>query len=182
MNEYPTTRTQPIGKEAAMDPNRSSALPRILIDVPLGTPFQEIRDSIFRQAWELAGTQLRAAIALGITPETISRTLRRYKEIQAGVGHAAGSAGRLRPKGSTFANQAADFGLEAGHARTGIEQVPMGVRATMKERERVKVQADRLPTEASDPMPVAPHASFEDDMEEIESESGIDKDTEQFDL
>ncbi len=43
----------------------------------MGTSYYEIQESIFRQAWQLAGSQLRAAIALGITPETISRFLRR---------------------------------------------------------------------------------------------------------
>jgi hypothetical protein len=47
------------------------------LDVPMGTSCMEIQESIFRQAWQLAGTQLRAAIALGITPETFSRFLRR---------------------------------------------------------------------------------------------------------
>jgi hypothetical protein len=51
--------------------------PRIRIDVPIGTSYLEIQASIFRQAWRLTGTQLRAAIALGITPDTISRVLRR---------------------------------------------------------------------------------------------------------
>jgi len=51
--------------------------PRIRIDVPLGTSYAEIHVSVFRQAWQLAGTQLRAAIALGITADTISRVLRR---------------------------------------------------------------------------------------------------------
>jgi hypothetical protein len=43
----------------------------------MGTSYMEIQERIFRQAWQLAGTQLRAAIALGITPETLSRFLRR---------------------------------------------------------------------------------------------------------
>jgi hypothetical protein len=51
--------------------------PRIRIDVPMGTSFYEIQENVFRQAWQLAGTQLRAAVALGITPETLSRFLRR---------------------------------------------------------------------------------------------------------
>lgn len=50
---------------------------RIQIDVPLGTPYREIQEAVFRQAYRHAGTQLRAAIALGITPETVSRVLRR---------------------------------------------------------------------------------------------------------
>ena len=68
------------------EPGRSKAVsgeanpqepPRIRIDVPIGTSYQEIQESIFRQVYELAGTQLRAAIALGITPDTVSRILRR---------------------------------------------------------------------------------------------------------
>jgi hypothetical protein len=51
--------------------------PRIQIDVPMGTSYKEIQECVFRQAWQLAGTQLRAAVALGITPETLSRFLRR---------------------------------------------------------------------------------------------------------
>ena len=51
--------------------------PRIRIDVPMGTSYYEIQECVFRQAWQLAGTQLRAAVALGITPETLSRFLRR---------------------------------------------------------------------------------------------------------
>lgn len=53
---------------------------RIRIDVPMGTPLREIKELLFRQAYQLAGTQLRAAIALGITPETVSRVLRRAKK------------------------------------------------------------------------------------------------------
>ena len=53
------------------------APPRIRIDVPMGTSLYDIQENVFRQAWQLAGSQLRAAIALGITPETISRFLRR---------------------------------------------------------------------------------------------------------
>lgn len=58
--------------------------PRICIDVPLGTSYLEIRESIFRQAWQIAGTQLRAAVALGITPDTISRVLRRCERLKIG--------------------------------------------------------------------------------------------------
>jgi len=79
MNGRPANRVQPAGESTVMHGNLA---PRIQIDVPLGTPYREIRDSILRQAWELAGTQLRAAIALGITPETVSRTLRRSKTNQ----------------------------------------------------------------------------------------------------
>jgi len=62
---------------AAAAPSAPEARPRIRIDVPLGTSYREMQASIFRQAWELAGTQLRAAFALGVTPDTISRVLRR---------------------------------------------------------------------------------------------------------
>jgi hypothetical protein len=64
--------------------------PRIRIDVPIGTSYLEIQASIFRQAWRLTGTQLRAAIALGITPDTISRVLRRCDR---GINRAIGSSG-----------------------------------------------------------------------------------------
>lgn len=57
---------------------------RIRIDVPMGTSYLEIQASILHQAWQLAGTQLRAAIALGITPETISRVLRRCDHLGIG--------------------------------------------------------------------------------------------------
>jgi hypothetical protein len=64
-------------ENAAVDDANAPSLPRIQIDVPMGTPYQEIQASVFRQAYQMAGTQLRAAIALGITPETVSRVLRR---------------------------------------------------------------------------------------------------------
>ena len=59
-------------------------LARIRLDVPLGTSYLEIQASIFHQAWSLAGTQLRAAVALGITPDTISRVLRRCDRLGIG--------------------------------------------------------------------------------------------------
>ncbi len=80
MSEYITARPQPPGNEAIQRENNLPGPPRIQIDVPLGTPYREIRDAIFSQAWQLAGTQMRAAIALGITPETISRNYRRGKK------------------------------------------------------------------------------------------------------
>jgi hypothetical protein len=71
--------------EPATDARRSGlAASHIYVDVPLGTPYAEIQAMVFRQAWHLAGTQLRAALALGITPETISRVLRRRGEVKAG--------------------------------------------------------------------------------------------------
>src|SRR5208283_2596303 len=57
---------------------------RMRIDVPIGTSYLEIQASIFRQAWQLTGTQLRAAIALDITPDTISRVLRRCDRLGIG--------------------------------------------------------------------------------------------------
>lgn len=58
------------GLTGSLDP-----APRIRIDVPLGTSYKEIKERILRQAYEQAGTQLLAAKALGITPETVSRVL-----------------------------------------------------------------------------------------------------------
>ena len=76
MSDVFTNRSeQGRGKGAGECPPQEPA--RIRIDVPIGTPYWEIQASIFRQAWQMTGTQLRAAIALGITPETISRVLRR---------------------------------------------------------------------------------------------------------
>jgi hypothetical protein len=57
---------------------------RMRIDVPIGTSYLEIQASIFRQAWQLTGTQLRAAIPLDITPDTISRVLRRCDRLGIG--------------------------------------------------------------------------------------------------
>jgi len=165
-----------------MDPSSSSALPRLHIDVPLGTPFREIRDAIFRQAWEVAGTQLRAAISLGITPETISRSLRRSKAIQAGVDQVVGSSGFLPLRDSTFGSQATDFGRAANQAHIGTEPVSIEGRATTESREQMMGQADQLTTETSDSIPVALLASSEDDRKELDFESSIDKDTEEFDL
>lgn len=51
--------------------------PRIRIDVPVAASYLEIQAGFFRHTWRLAGTRLRAALALGITPETISRILPR---------------------------------------------------------------------------------------------------------
>ena len=53
---------------------------RIQIDVPLATSYAEIQEMVYRQAWEKAGTQLKAAFALGITPETISRFLKKREK------------------------------------------------------------------------------------------------------
>jgi hypothetical protein len=78
MSEVFTNRSGPGREKAASGKSAPHDPPRIRIDVPLGTSYQEIQESIFRQAYQLAGTQLRAAIALGITPDTVSRVLRRY--------------------------------------------------------------------------------------------------------
>jgi hypothetical protein len=78
MNEAPTSR-RPLSTPAAPPGDRLPLpAPRIQVDVPMGTPYQEIQDSIFLQAYRLAGTPLRAAIALGIAPDTVSRVVGRY--------------------------------------------------------------------------------------------------------
>jgi len=86
------------GRERGRETEWESASPetlRIRIDVALGTPYQEIREEILRQAYEMAGTQLRAAVALGITPDTISRVMRRSERRRMGAAEAAfGSAGQ----------------------------------------------------------------------------------------
>jgi len=81
----PTTRGQHAGAKAVMSDNTPQTPLRIRIDVPLGTSYQEIRDSVLLQAWQLAGTQLRAAVALGIRPETVSRNLLRAERNRAVV-------------------------------------------------------------------------------------------------
>lgn len=98
MSDEPTNGREPTALPAASQPRRreddsarretdcrgAARLPaplRIQIDVPLGTSYLEIQASIFRQAWQLAGTQLRAAVALGITPDTISRVLKRCERL-----------------------------------------------------------------------------------------------------
>jgi hypothetical protein len=77
MSEVFTNRSWQGPRDDAGREGGQAPPPRIQIDVPLGTSYQEIQVSIFRQAYQLAGTQLRAAIALGITPDTVSRVLRR---------------------------------------------------------------------------------------------------------
>jgi hypothetical protein len=77
MSDVFTNRSEPGQEKAASGKSTPQEPPRIRIDVPMGTSYQEIQESIFRQAYQLAGTQLRAAIALGITPDTVSRVLRR---------------------------------------------------------------------------------------------------------
>ena len=66
-----------------MSENTPHTTLRIRIDAPLRTSYQEIRDSVLRQAWQIAGTQLNAAIALGITPGTVSRNLQRAERDRA---------------------------------------------------------------------------------------------------
>ncbi|MGA2987487.1 MAG: hypothetical protein ABSG32_27160 [Terriglobia bacterium] len=72
-----TNRNEQGRGSAPSDESKPQAPPRIRIDVPMGTSYLEIQESIFRQARQFAGTQLRAAITLGVTPDTISRVLRR---------------------------------------------------------------------------------------------------------
>ena len=78
MSEVFTNRSQQGQVKAAPGKSAPPEPPRIRIDVPMGTSHQEIQESIFHQVYQLAGTQLRAAIALGITPDTVSRVLRRH--------------------------------------------------------------------------------------------------------
>ena len=68
------------GQGRSRVPENQRNLSRIRIDVPMGTSYRDIKEEILRQAYELAGTHLRAAIALGITPETVSRILRRGRK------------------------------------------------------------------------------------------------------
>ena len=53
---------------------------RIRIDVPLGTSLEAIVAEVMEQAWRLAGTQLRAGVALGIRPETLCKRLVAWKK------------------------------------------------------------------------------------------------------
>lgn len=101
MNEAPKFRRPPSTPAAPRGDRLPLPVPRIQVDVPMGTPYQEIQDSIFLQAYRLAGTPLRAAIALGITPETVSRVVGRYEGRpvgrlripQAGPGFESGQPG-----------------------------------------------------------------------------------------
>jgi DNA invertase Pin-like site-specific DNA recombinase len=116
MSEDPTTRSWQAGKKAAMSKNRPQTPPRIQIDVPLGTPYQEIRESVFRQAYQLAGTQLRAAIALGITPDTVSRILRRSDRAKGD--RSIGLSAHRRRKSITRSTSI-DRTVESGHGAGG---------------------------------------------------------------
>jgi hypothetical protein len=48
----------------------------IEIRLPLGTKIDEFMSEICWQAWKLAGTQLDAAVSLGIRPETLAKKLK----------------------------------------------------------------------------------------------------------
>jgi hypothetical protein len=72
MTERPT-----VGLEGGPSAKVSPTPHRLRLEVPLGTPYREIQEAIFRQACEQAGTQLRAAVALGVHPNTITRILKR---------------------------------------------------------------------------------------------------------
>jgi len=50
------------------------------IRCPIQTSLADIEDMIVSQVVEKCGTQLKAAYALGITPETISRRLNRHRK------------------------------------------------------------------------------------------------------
>lgn len=82
MSDVSKTPSEQGRANVAPGENMSQAPARIRIDVPLGTSFQAMQESIFRQTWILTGSQLRAAIALGIRPETISRCLCRAGRIR----------------------------------------------------------------------------------------------------
>jgi hypothetical protein len=84
MSEVFKTRSQQEGGTAPGGGAKPPEPPRIQIDVPLGTPYQEIQESIFRQAYRLTGTQLRAAIALGIIPDSVARVMQRMERRKAG--------------------------------------------------------------------------------------------------
>jgi len=153
MSEAITTRGQQAGEKAAMSENTPQTPPRIRIDVPLGTPYQEIRDSILRQAWELAGTQLRAAIALGIRPETVSRNLLRTERDRAERNRAIGGE-NASPDSQSYA-----------------ESVGRGTR-----------MADLQVIEGGNQFSVPLLPFHENDAEENDSTSGINNDAEQDDL
>ncbi len=71
------TKGTTAGLERGPSANVSLTSHRLRLEVPLGTPFREIQEAIFRQACEQTGTQLRAAAALGVHPNTITRILKR---------------------------------------------------------------------------------------------------------
>ena len=77
MNDGSTDREKQAEVKAALNLGVASQSALIPIGVPRGTPDQGIQEPIFQQEHELAGVQLRAAIALGITAGTVSRVLRR---------------------------------------------------------------------------------------------------------
>lgn len=53
---------------------------RIELDLPMNTPLEEVMDAWITAVVAKAGTQLKAAVALRIRPETISRRLNRRRE------------------------------------------------------------------------------------------------------
>jgi hypothetical protein len=53
----------------------------IEIRLPLGTKMDEFVTEICWQAWKLAGTQLDAAVSLGIRPETLAKKLKLHRPL-----------------------------------------------------------------------------------------------------
>jgi DNA-binding transcriptional regulator YdaS (Cro superfamily) len=161
MSEAITTRGQQAGEKAAMSENTLQTPPRIRIDVPLGTPYREIRNSILLQAWQLAGTQLRAAIALGITPETVSRNLRRAERNRAERNRAIGLSDHRAIGGESASPDSQSY----------AESVSRGTR-----------MADLQAIEGGNQFSVPLLPFCEDDAEENDPASGINNDAEQDDL
>ncbi len=100
MSDVSTTGTKRERRGAPPEQGSDPRAPRIRIEVPLGTPFQEIQEYVYRQAWQLAGTQLKAAVSLGITPETISRFLKRCERDRLDYPGAQTRWGKGCPKGA----------------------------------------------------------------------------------
>jgi DNA-binding transcriptional regulator YdaS (Cro superfamily) len=161
MSEAITTRGQQAGEKAAMSENTPQTPPRIRIDVPLGTPYREIRNSILLQAWQLAGTQLRAAIALGIRPETVSRNLRRAERNRAERNRAIGLSDHRAIGGESASPDSQSY----------AESVSRGTR-----------MADIQVIEGGNQFSVPLLPFCEDDAEENDPASGINNDAEQDDL
>jgi hypothetical protein len=171
------TRRQQHGEKATMNESSTQTPPHIRIDVPLGTPYLEIRDSILRQAWQLAGTQLRAAIALGITPETVSRNLRRSDRTRS-KRYAGSSATDDQMTGSAVhptppsVDQPADGAVPAKGA-VETSPIPAGLGIEMGE----------LPAMAGrSQLPGSLHPYAADDGEENVPALPIDDDIDPFDL
>jgi hypothetical protein len=161
MSETFTTRGQQAGENAAMSENTPQTPPRIRIDVPLGTPYQVIRDSVLRQAWQLAGTQLRAAIALGIRPETVSRNLRRAERNRAERNRAIGLSDH-RAIGGESSSPESPLYAESASRGTRTAELPA--------------------IEGGSQFSVSPLPFYKNDAEENDSTSGINNDAEQDDL